>query len=898
VKKNRLRGLRSAIGDLFAESMLAIHEPALPALLSVLDWRSSIDVESLQARVGMGSGDEPTMRTIGNVAVLPIQGVISQKANWLTRALGWTASEQLERDFLDAMGNSQVKAIAFYVDSPGGTALGNEETSRTMFAKRGEKPVYAFVRGMCCSAAYYLASPAKQMFASPSSLVGSIGAVSTHIEYSRALTEMGIGATVIRSAPHKQLWNQFEKLSPEGKASLQKMVSDYGDQFEQAVARYRGISQAQVKAKYGQGDAFVAAEAHSRGLVDGVMSWNEFLGKVQGATSVAGSPASSIGSSVQGLSQRADSFAPAIAASSSSPELSAPVSLAGIPAPQGQADGGTHTSTSEKTTVKISAKVRAALFARGLIAAQDAEESVCIAARDAFFTARGEACPQEDEKVVAALFATHAVAAAAAPLNPAGGTPAAQPNNVQAAHDREIAEARQAARQDEVTRQKEIRASGKLLNLDQASIDAAIEGGKPFAEVVTAWHTQLADKEKPIAPRADVKVGEEAATRYVADAVLATMIHFGQGDNVPKEKITPQIEQLSRAPLHVHALKCLQAAGIRVDDEYDREEVCKAAFEMDAGRQVIRADGGIAYNRPGSFPNLLSGLANKLLDDPLEDAETSYEEYTGVWPGDLPDFKPVPVISKGRIGELDEVLDAEEFKEQGLAEECLSSMQLSRFGNKAGLTPVLAANDDLGAFMDDLWGLKEGWELTQNRGCLRLVTSNAYLLDGTQLFDDTNHLNHIASGGAAPSDSEWDKMTIKASKQTTIGGKSYAAVPLGVILCPPALFRGAAQSFWKFNSIGESKQAATDSNLSVYRGMVTVVKEPELAATSEVEWYGLTRPGRKAAIVRAYFRGFGRKGKRERWYDPNTKVYWISLEARFGAAVRQYRYAYKNKGAA
>jgi hypothetical protein len=110
-----------------------------------------------------------------------------------------------------------------------------------------------------------------------------------------------------------------------------------------------------------------------------------------------------------------------------------------------------------------------------------------------------------------------------------------------------------------------------------------------------------------------------------------------------------------------------------------------------------------------------------------------------------------------------------------------------------------------------LWGLNEGWELTQNRGCLRLITSNAYLLDGTQLFDDTNHLNHIASGGAAPSDSEWDNMTIKASKQTTIGGKSYAAVSLGVILVPPKLWRGAAQAFWKFNSIGESKEAATDT---------------------------------------------------------------------------------------
>ena len=923
MKKHWIRGLRTALGELVGEQqVLMLHEPALGALVELLTAQelrlggddTSSAIESLQSKLGMLSGEQPTSITFGNVAVLPIQGVLSQKANWLTRALGWTATEQLEADFRQAIGNSQIKAVVFYVDSPGGIAFGNEEVARTIFAARGTKPLFTYVRGMCCSAAYYLGSAAQQILAGPSALVGSIGAVSSHIEFSKRLSEMGIGVNVVRSAPRKQLWNQFEPLTGEAKTTLQKFVSDYGSQFEQAVARHRGITQADVQAKYGQGDAFIAAEAQSRGLIDGVMSWEEFLGKVQEKGS---------GFRVQG-SGRVASFAPTIAAQVPNPELSALEILsasgstaAELAAVQSHTEAQRHGEMQlgivprasapprddlEKQTVKISAKVRAALFARGLITAADASEEICLAARDAYFAARGEACPQEDEKTCAALFAAAPVALQASVLQtaaPAGGTPAPQQNNVQAAHEREIAEAKEAARKDEGKRQKEIRASAKLLNLDQAAIDEAIDSGKPHAEIVAAWHSKLAANEPPVNPRQDVKVGEDGAGRYVADATLATLVHFGQGSKLPAEKLTPQVLQLSSAPLFVHALKCLQAANIRVHDEYDREEVMKQAFAMDGTeQQLIRADGGIAYNRPGSFPNLLSGLANKLFDEQPEDAETSYQEYTGIWPGDLPDFKPVPVMSKGRIGELDEVLDGEAFKEQGLAEECLSHMQLSRFGNKAGLTPLLAANDDLGAFIDELWGLNEGWELTQNRGCLRLITSNAYLLDGTQLFDDTNHLNHVASGGNAPSDSEWDVMTIKASKQTTIGGKSYAAVNLGVILCPPKLWRGAAQSFWKFNSIGESKQAATDGNLSVYRGMVTVVKEPELAATSEKEWYALTKPGRKAAIVRAYFRGFGRKGKRERWYDPNTKTYWISLEGRFGAAVRQYRYAYKNKGEA
>jgi hypothetical protein len=107
--------------------------------------------------------------------------------------------------------------------------------------------------------------------------------------------------------------------------------------------------------------------------------------------------------------------------------------------------------------------------------------------------------------------------------------------------------------------------------------------------------------EKPITPRADVKVGEEGAARYVADATLATLVHFGQGDKLPKEKITPQIEQLSRAPLYVHALKCLQAAGVRVLDEFDREEMCKQAFAMDGAEQIIRADGGHSLQPAGQL---------------------------------------------------------------------------------------------------------------------------------------------------------------------------------------------------------------------------------------------------------------------------------------------------------
>src|SRR4029079_5765882 len=128
------------------------------------------------------------------------------------------------------------------------------------------------------------------------------------------------------------------------------------------------------------------------------------------------------------------------------------------------------------------------------------------------------------------------------------------------------------------------------------------------------------------------------------------------------------------------------------------EDIFEAALALDSGR--VRMDGP-AYNRPGSFPNLLSNLANKILDEGVQQADTTFRIWTGRMSRDLPDFKPGPVVSKGGVGELDDILDVDYVKELAIAEECLGMIQLGRFGNKVELTPLTLANDDLQSFAED-----------------------------------------------------------------------------------------------------------------------------------------------------------------------------------------------------
>jgi signal peptide peptidase SppA len=928
MKKHLRRRFKASLQQLFAgEQAWAIHEPALGSLFGSLELGEQLTKDAVAAAIGMDSADTTGPKLIGNVAVLGIFGVLSQKATWMTRALGWTSTEALETQFKAALADSQVKAIVFYVDSPGGSALGNEEVSKTIVAGRGVKPIYTYARGLMASAAYYIGSAASQVFASPSSTIGSIGAVSTHVEWSKALAEMGAGVTVVRSAPNKQLWNGVEKLTPDAKASMQKWVGSYGDQFEKAVATNRGLTQADVKARFGQGDAFLASEAAQRGLIDGVMTFEELLAKAQGTPS--SSPVSAQG---QRLTSTAvvstpdgtlatgwsDSLAAAHESQASGSSATASAALVSLPPVLSAAipDVGTAAPTAATGIfpMKVSARVRAALFARGFISSQESDDSMCLVALGAYFAARGEACPQkdgqlEDEKVVTALFAALPSASAATPGNSTSANAAEAQRivaasgaaaNVAAAHEREMLEARQQGAANEQKRSASIKASGKLLNLPEATIDAAIAAGQPYAEVVAAWHTELAGRETPIANGGgNATVTGEGHDRFAADAVLAIQTRLDCVAPKEQAQVTDHVRQLSNAPLSFFARQCLEAAGTRVPQFITNEELMEIAFAMDGPNRVTVGANYSPYSRPGSFPNLLSNLAGKVLDAALTLAEPTYDEYTGVWGGDLPDFKPAPVVAKGQADELDEVLDAEASKAVGLDEEMLSYMLLRRFSNKFELTPVMGANDDLNAFNEGLIGLEMAWENTVNRACLAIATGNVPLLDGNALYDSATHGNDIAGGsGGVPSDAQWDAMNLKVAAQRGIGGKGYIRTPLKVALLPPALWRAAVQSLGDFRVVGETKVPTLDTNVNIYRGTVTLVREPELQGVSNAVWYGFCQPRGmiNASIIRAYFRGWGKNGRRQRWYDPATKCWNFELEGRVGVAAKQYRTTVRNPG--
>lgn len=851
----------------------AIDARALNELGSAIETG---DMEAVSATLSIGVDPELIGGVKNGIKIIPVTGVLRDEVDYMVRWGGASSYQQIEQAFSEAIANQQVKGVLFYFDSPGGSAIGCKRIADMIYKARGAKPIRAFVQGMCGSAAFYMACACDRIDSTGDSLVASVGSIYAHLEYSGAYKEFGIAARVFTNtdSPKKGHGNSYEPLSDEAAKTLQDFVDSYGRPFIEDVARYRGITPEDVMSTYGQGSAIRADVAVKSKIIDGIV----------------------------------DSFAECLNAM----------------APQSASQGVQQIVTSVEVSnsviedKKMNERIKAQLFALGLIDSLDAPESECQAALRAFFAGRGQQAPESADARLTALQAkpkaetdTASDEEEAEEEADEGASSKARnrkPQNVQEAHNREQAEARLA----------DLRASAELINetAGYAAISAdmvldAFEKKLDATSAVKLWKEELANKEKPIN---SVRITGEGADRYAQDIVDALV--YRASDN-PRMELSDNAARLVNRPLWAVAGECLQLSGQNPDMYGSRELLAEQAMQMGAASQrhtFFSANEDRRYvqssstptARPGDFPNILSALANRFLDTIQLDDDYSYPAISAVLPGGLNDFKPAMMINKGIVEEMDELQDAEQFKDLGLAEEVLSYIFLRRFGNKWGWTPVLVANDDMNAFAEGMLGLAEAWQVTQNRLVLDRLTANEALLDGSSLFADrantgTATNNNDRTSGAAPSDAEWGAMETLYADIGGINTGRRVRGSLNVALVPTgAVAQEARRTFLPLNAMGlEGKVANTTANVGLYRGEVQVVPESELRASSATRWFGLRNPTRlnTATIVRAYFNGFGTAGRRERWYDPTTKTTYVSLEGRIATAVKNWRYAIRNAGA-
>ncbi len=264
-----------------------LHEPwaILPAKKTEIDSIYSvhlrgdkIDLKALEARLGRSLGNQREYAVEGGKAIIPIEGVLSKRMSLLHDVSGGTSTEKMSAQFQAALDDPQVREIILQIDSPGGAVDGTKAFADQIFAARGQKPITAFVDGLAASAAYWIAAAADKVFIKDATaMVGSIGVVATHVDQSQADAKDGVTITEITAGKFKRVDSQHAPLSDAGRAMIQDRVDALYEIMVSDIARYRGVSVETVLSDMADGRVFVGLDAVSRGLVDGVATFDSVL---------------------------------------------------------------------------------------------------------------------------------------------------------------------------------------------------------------------------------------------------------------------------------------------------------------------------------------------------------------------------------------------------------------------------------------------------------------------------------------------------------------------------------------------------------------------------------------------------------------------------------------------
>ena len=236
--------------------------------------------ETMLAKTGERLNGTRYVEMRGNVAVVDVNGVIAKRMDMFDEiCFGGCSTEKLMKDVQTCLDNPNVEAILFNIDSPGGEAFGINELSEAIYQARSKKPVKAYVSGLGCSGAYWIASAAEEVIADRSSFLGSIGVVTAWMDDKGFYEQLGIRKEVITSsnAPLKRLNIDI----PEHRNELQRELDSLEAVFHSAVARNRKVSVDQVISDFNRGGVLAGADAVDAGMADRVGSLEEVIKDLQ-----------------------------------------------------------------------------------------------------------------------------------------------------------------------------------------------------------------------------------------------------------------------------------------------------------------------------------------------------------------------------------------------------------------------------------------------------------------------------------------------------------------------------------------------------------------------------------------------------------------------------------------
>lgn len=164
--------------------------------------------------------------------------------------------------------NDKVKAVVFRIDSRGGSSLASDIIWREAKLLAAEKPLIVSMSDVAASGGYYIATPARKIFAEPTTITGSIGVFGLIPNAQKLLNDkMGLQFDYVGTGKHSDIGRIDRAMTADEREYIGSIIDKIYDTFLSRVAEGRNMNKEQVN-EIAQGRVWTGVMAKEVGLVD------------------------------------------------------------------------------------------------------------------------------------------------------------------------------------------------------------------------------------------------------------------------------------------------------------------------------------------------------------------------------------------------------------------------------------------------------------------------------------------------------------------------------------------------------------------------------------------------------------------------------------------------------
>ena len=200
-----------------------------------------------------------------HIAVIEINGLIASESQ--------SSAENIIPLLKRASENINTSVIIIKVNSGGGSATQSKIIHDEIIKIKAEtdKDIISIIEDVGASGGYYIAMAADEIFASETSIVGSIGVRLDSYDVRSFFNKLGIKSRTIYSGDNKLILDPFHELTPKQYSHVKKLTDQIHTQFINDLKESRSNKLSANDSIY-SGLFYTGSEAYSLGLIDGLSS--------------------------------------------------------------------------------------------------------------------------------------------------------------------------------------------------------------------------------------------------------------------------------------------------------------------------------------------------------------------------------------------------------------------------------------------------------------------------------------------------------------------------------------------------------------------------------------------------------------------------------------------------